>query len=210
MEEIKDDAEKQPAPQRKLPLVPIIIIVGAVVVIGVAAMFMLRGGHAENAVEGREDIGASVEGAAGVASRITPDPFYYFEDEFKVNTADGNFVSARLVLKLEDYYIGSPSSQSGGAGGGGEHGGEAAAGGEGTESPAAPIGLLAQSIDENLPVIRDFVIGKFNGLTSTQLTTVEGKEAFKQELMAFINDMFSGTAGKVVDLYFENLILAPM
>jgi flagellar basal body-associated protein FliL len=134
MEEIRDDApEQQPATKRKMPLVPIIIIVAAVVVIGVAGMFMLRGGKAEKTVEGREDIGASVEGAAGVASRITPDPFYYFEDEFKVNTKDGYFVSARIVLKLEDYYIGSASPKDGGEGGGGGHGGgEAAAGAAGS------------------------------------------------------------------------------
>lgn len=206
MEEIRDDApEQQPAPQRKMPLVPIIIIVGAVVVIGVAGMFMLRGGKAESTVEGREDIGASVEGASGVASRITPDPYYYFEDEFKVNTRDGYFVSARIVLKLEDYYIGSSSAKDGD---GGHGGGEAAAGAGGAEAPPAPQGLLAQSIDENLPIIRDFIIGKFNGMTSDELTSPEGKSAFKQELMVFINDMFSGTAGKVVDLYFENLVLA--
>jgi flagellar basal body-associated protein FliL len=76
---------------------------------------------------------------------------------------------------------------------------------------AKPLqGLLAQSIDENLPIIRDFIIGKFNGMTADQLTSQDGKNAFKQELMVFINDMFSGTAGKVVDLYFENLVLAPI
>jgi len=203
MEEIREEAEQQPAPQRKLPLMPIIIIVAAVVVIGVAAAFMLRGGKAEPPVEGRGDIGTASEGAGGVASRITPDPFYYFENEFKVNTKDGRFVSARIVLKLEDYYIGSEDS-----GNGGGHGGEGEAGAEGEGEVSGHMGLLARSIDENLPVVRDYIIAKFNSMTSEELTSEEGKKTFKQALISFMNDMFSGTAGKVVDLYFEELIVA--
>ncbi len=45
-------------------------------------------------------------------------------------------------------------------------------------------------------------------MTSEELTSEEGKKTFKQALISFMNDMFSGTAGKVVDLYFEELIVA--
>jgi flagellar basal body-associated protein FliL len=219
MEEEREDAGSQAKPAKKLPLIPIIIVVVGVIVLGAGAFIFLKmGNKPAPKVEGRGEVSAT-DAAPGTVEKISPNPLYYFEGEFKVNTKDSAFASAKIVLELEDYYFvaGSSSDKKGAKGekAAGEGGGEAKPAEGGAEATAAgggeatgPQGLLAQQIDENLPKLRDFIITEFNGMTSAELTSAEGKGRLKKDIIDYINKQFSGTAGKVVNLYFEELIVA--
>jgi len=208
MEDVREDAGAEEAPKKKGSLMPVLIIIVGVVVVAVAVgMFMLRGGNksTEPVVEGRGEVGAGGQAYPAV-ERMQPDPYYYFENEFKVNTADGGFVSTRIVLKLEDYYIAAPAAgrrPGGGGEAGGHEGGEAAA-----PEETAPRGLLAEQIDRNLPSIRDFIIRQFNQMTAAEIRSEEGKQRFTAAVIDYINNLLSGSAGRVLELYFEELITA--
>jgi flagellar basal body-associated protein FliL len=211
MEEEREDAGAPAKTGKKLPLIPLIIVVVGIVIVGAGAYFFLTmGKKPESKVEGRGNV-KSTEPTPGTVEKISPNPLYYFDSEFKVNTKDGAFASAKIVLELEDYYFVTeekPAAKKEGEGGGeakpaGEGGGAEAGTGE-----AMATGLLAQQINENLPKLRDYIINEFNAMTSAELTSLEGKAKFKKDIIDYINKEFAGTAGRVVDMYFEELIVA--
>jgi flagellar FliL protein len=61
------------------------------------------------------------------------------------------------------------------------------------------------SIDSRRPVIDDIVMSTLSSKTFNEITTIEGKQALKEELMAKINDAL-GYQG-VVNIYFTDFVV---
>jgi flagellar basal body-associated protein FliL len=73
--------------------------------------------------------------------------------------------------------------------------------------PAEPRTVLEQELDDLKPRVRELIIDKINASTAEDLTSAEGKEAFKQAVVDGINGVIKPYNGLVTGLIISNIIV---
>jgi len=73
--------------------------------------------------------------------------------------------------------------------------------------PAEPRTVLEQELDKLAPRIRELIIDKINASTAEELTSTEGKEAFKQAVVDGINGLIQPYNGMVTGLIISEKIV---
>jgi flagellar basal body-associated protein FliL len=74
------------------------------------------------------------------------------------------------------------------------------------EEPVRPLTVMEQELKKQDSQIRDAVYAQINGHSAAELTSPEGREAFKKAVIDAINAVIDRQYGTVKDLFFKELI----
>lgn len=176
-------AEGAAAPKSKKKL---FIIIGVVLVlaIGGGAFFMLGGSKTPE--EGAEHAEEHEEEHKHYGHAELP--------AFIVNLSEtSNFLKIKLLLEYDEEILAKASAGEAAGGGGGGHG----------EGGSALPGALGH----REPMIQDAVIRVLSSKKASDVLTVEGKEAIKEELLESINEASQLEEPPVVAVYFREFIV---
>ena len=74
------------------------------------------------------------------------------------------------------------------------------------EEPVRPLTVMEQVLKKQDSQVRDAIYAQINSHSAAELTSAEGREAFKQAVIEAINTVIDRQYGTVKDLYFKELV----
>jgi flagellar FliL protein len=186
--EEKKEGGEEAAPKKSKKKLIIIIAVVVILLVAGGAAFLLMGGKSDGAEEALE-----------------PDPHAEDEEEehyervelenIIVNLSENaSFLKVKIAMEVNAEVLHGGHAASGGAEGGGGHGGGGDSG-------------LPGVLGEREPMVRDAIIRILSSKLASEVLSVEGKEALKEELVDAINEAVATDEPLVVSVYFTDFII---
>lgn len=74
------------------------------------------------------------------------------------------------------------------------------------EEPARPLTVMEEQLKEHEAEVRDKINAQINSHTASELTSIEGRDAFKKAVIDAINQAIDPHYGTVKDVYFKDLV----
>ena len=186
--EEKKEGEGAEGGAKKKSKKKLFIIIAVVVLLAGGGAFILLGGHKKE-----EEKTEEVE-APKVFKTIKLEPIIVNLTEAK------SFLKVSMILEYDEELLHKLTS--GAAGGGEGHGG----GGSGGEKEGGEGGFPPALIEKE-PKIKDRIIGILSAKTPSDVLSVSGKQAIKDEIVEGVNEVLELSEPVIVSVFFTEFIV---